>query len=106
MKIFARLFFVALLAAAPAQAQVPPINEFFDAFTDEWMRFNTDAAAGTRYFTGAEQERVERLLSPQTRENALQRIALDLLQVHLAGRQAICRLHWSKAGRRQPVKID
>ncbi len=76
MKLFARLVFIALLAAAPAQAQVRPINEFFDAFTDEWMRFNTDAAAGTRYFTGAEQERVERLLSPQTRENSLQRIAL------------------------------
>src|SRR5687768_13277341 len=40
------------------------------------MRFHSDAAAATRYFTGAEQDRVERLLMPQTRETAVQRIAL------------------------------
>jgi uncharacterized protein (DUF885 family) len=76
MKLIARVLVAVLFIGAPAQAQQRPIGAFFDAFTDEWMRFNTDAAAATRYFTGAEQERVERLLSPQTRENALQRIAL------------------------------
>lgn len=76
MKSIAGLLIAVLLVSAPARAQQQPIGAFFDAFTDEWMRFNTDAAAATRYFTGAEQERVERLLSPQTRENALQRIAL------------------------------
>lgn len=76
MKLVTRLVVVALLAAVPAQAQQRTINEFFEAFTDEWMRFNSDAAAATRYFTGAEQERMEGMLSPLTRENALERIAL------------------------------
>ncbi|MGE4064158.1 MAG: DUF885 family protein [Rhodospirillaceae bacterium] len=77
MKPIARLLVALLLVAAPASAaQQRPIGEFFDAFTDEWMRFNTDSAASARYFTGAEQERVERLLAPQTREYALARIAL------------------------------
>lgn len=67
------------IGMSPAQAQVKPerpVGAFFDAFADEWMRFHTDAAAATRYFTGAEQDRVERLMMPQTREVAAQRIAL------------------------------
>lgn len=76
MNLVVRLFVAALFLGSPVQAQQRPIGEFFNSFTDEWMRFNTDAAAATRYFTGAEQERIERLLTPQTRENALQRIAL------------------------------
>jgi len=79
MRITARFIFVTVLAvvfALPVQAQQRPIGQFFDAFTDEWMRFHTDAAAATRYFTGEEQERVERQLMPQTRAAAEQRIAL------------------------------
>ena len=79
MRITARFILVTVLAVAfalPVQAQQHPIGQFFDAFTDEWMRFHTDAAAATRYFTGEEQDRVERELMPQTRAAAEQRIAL------------------------------
>lgn len=79
MKAVVRFVLVAFLAAAPVSASAQeqrPIGEFFDVFSDEWMRFHTDAAAATRYFTGAEQERAERTLMPQTRAAAVQRIAL------------------------------
>lgn len=84
MSILVRLALVVILAggavsnAAAAQQRAPeqPIGQFFDAFTDEWMRFHTDFAASARYFTGEEQDRVERLLMPQTRDVAVQRIAL------------------------------
>ncbi len=83
MSLLVRLALVVILAAgaasnAGAQQRAPeqPIARFFDAFTDEWMRFHSDFAAGARYFSGEEQERVERMLMPQTREVAVQRIAL------------------------------
>jgi hypothetical protein len=38
----------------------PSIDESFQSFTDEWMRFHTDDAAEARYFTGAEQDAIER----------------------------------------------
>lgn len=82
MKAIVRFVLLAFLAVgmAPAHAQTKPperpVGAFFDAFADEWMRFHTDAAAATRYFTGAEQDRVERLLMPQTRAAAAARIAL------------------------------
>lgn len=69
-----------LLGAAGAEAQqrapAQPVDQFFDSFTDEWMRLHTDFAAGARYFTGEEQEKMERTLMPQTREINVQRIAL------------------------------
>lgn len=82
MKTVIHLIMVALFAAgfgsagAQQRPQKRPISQFFDAFTDEWMRFHTDSAAATRYLREPEQDRVERLLMPQTREMALQRIAL------------------------------
>ena len=64
-----------LLLGVIATAQ-PAIDQFFDRFTDDWMRLHTDAAAATRYFSGEEQQRVERLLEPETVEFERQRIAL------------------------------
>jgi uncharacterized protein (DUF885 family) len=37
-------------------------DAFFARFTDEWMRLHTDAAASSKYFSGREQEAVERRL--------------------------------------------
>jgi uncharacterized membrane protein YesL len=42
---------VSTLIAAAAAAQ-PSVDQFFDRFTDDWMRLNTDLAAATRYFSG------------------------------------------------------
>ncbi len=70
-----RLSFAALLfcsAFASAQSSAVPsalptsIDDFFTVFTDEWMRANPSFATLTRYFTGAEQDRLDRQLSSQS----------------------------------------
>jgi uncharacterized protein (DUF885 family) len=62
----------------PALAQAPKqdIGRFFDSFTDEWVRRDPDLATATRYFSGAEQDRLEQQLTPNTRAWQLERIAL------------------------------
>jgi uncharacterized protein (DUF885 family) len=65
---------VAVTAGLPAQPQ--GINAFFDEFGAEWVRANPDQATGTRYFTGEEQRRLERQLTPVTRAYQLARIAM------------------------------
>lgn len=68
-------FFAAFLVAAPF-VHAAEIDEFFDSFTAEWVRGNPDLATGLRYFNGAEQDALERQLTPRTREYSLGRIAL------------------------------
>lgn len=64
--------------AVPALAQQPKqdIGHFFDSFTAEWVRRDPDLATATRYFSGAEQDRLEQQLTPNTRAWELERIAL------------------------------
>src|SRR6266516_4893879 len=57
-----------VLFAAPLPAPESPIEDFFRAFTDEWMRFETDFAAAARYFTGGEQDAFERRIAPRFTE--------------------------------------
>lgn len=61
---------------AVAQERSADIGRFFDEFTDEWVRRDPDLATSTRYFSGAEQERLEQQLTPNTRAWSLERIAL------------------------------
>ena len=70
-----------LLAALPltqalAKEAATPIRTYFDDFAAQWVRFNPDLATASRYFSGAEQQALERQMTPQTREWRLQRIAL------------------------------
>ena len=57
---------VALSApSAPAQQTgAPAIADFFRDYAAEWVRMDPDRARATRYFTGAEQDRLERQLGP------------------------------------------
>src|SRR5262245_16801291 len=68
----------ALCAACTAllPAQQRSILDFFSNFTAEWMRSNPDQATGARYFTGEEQRRLERQLTPVSKAFQLSRIAL------------------------------
>jgi len=66
----------ALLLAASLTAQTPSIDDFFRDFTTEWVRGNPNLATSNRYFTGDEQDRLERQLTPQTRAYTLTRIQL------------------------------
>ena len=52
------------LAVSLAHAQSQPIEEFFENFTDEWVRANPNLAISTGYFTGEEQRLLEQQLTP------------------------------------------
>jgi uncharacterized protein (DUF885 family) len=58
------------------RAQVQSIDAFFGEFTDTWVRMSPSQATSFRYFTGDEQRRFERQLTPETRAWKVQRIAL------------------------------
>lgn len=64
------VFFVACTApgSREAQTEAPSIDAFFDTFTADWVRMNPNQAVTTRYFTGAEQDALEKEMTPLTRE--------------------------------------
>ena len=61
----ALLAVAALLCTLPLSAQ-EGIDAFFERFTAEWIRGNPNLATSTRYFSGDEQDRFERQLTPET----------------------------------------
>lgn len=67
----------AMTAAAPAAAADTPatLDAFFTDITDRWVAANPDQAIATGYFTGEQQDALERQLTPRTREYQLQRFA-------------------------------
>ncbi len=67
----------ALLLLVPLlPAQQPNIDEFFRNFTAEWVRDNPNLATSSRYFSGEEQDRLERQLTPETLAYRRSRIEL------------------------------
>jgi len=59
------------LASGAAFAQISPpappsIDDFFRDFTADWVRHSPSQATSTRYFSGDEQDRLERQLTPET----------------------------------------
>src|SRR5690242_9161714 len=56
------------LPAAPQgkSAAATNVADFFRDFAAEWVRLNPNLATGIRYFSGEEQERLERQLTPET----------------------------------------
>jgi uncharacterized protein (DUF885 family) len=69
-----------LLASTLAGQQSAPasqnIDDYFRDFTAEWVRANPNLATSTRYFTGEEQDRLERQLTPETLAHRKSRIQL------------------------------
>jgi uncharacterized protein (DUF885 family) len=57
-------------------AQTRTIDDFFRDFTAEWVRANPGLATSLRYFTGEEQDRLERQLAPLTPASARAHIQL------------------------------
>ena len=53
---------------ARAQTGTRSIADFFREFTDDWVRRDPALATSTRYFSGTEQDRLERQLTPRTLE--------------------------------------
>jgi len=52
--------------AAGVKGQGRTIGAFFDDFSAEWMRQRPSQSTQSRYFTGAEQDRLDRQLTPET----------------------------------------
>jgi uncharacterized protein (DUF885 family) len=67
---------VVCLAGGRIAAQDQAIDDFFIQFAAEWVRGNPDLATSTRYFTGEEQDRLERQLTPASDAYTRQRAAL------------------------------
>ncbi len=62
--------------AIDVAAQEAEIDGFFDEFAAEWVRGNPNQAVRTRYFSGDEQNRLERQLTPLTEAWQRERIEL------------------------------
>ncbi len=71
-RIFSGLLALSLLL--PAQTRT--VDAFFRDFTAEWMRLNPNSATSSRFFTGDEQDRLERQITPETQAWKHQRIEL------------------------------
>jgi uncharacterized protein (DUF885 family) len=65
-----------IFAQNPARASTRTIDDFFREFTDEWVRADPGLATSLRYFTGEEQDRLERQLPSLTIGAARARIQL------------------------------
>ena len=70
-----------LALAAPAVLAAPspaarPIGSFFDDFARDWVRAEPQRATALQYFEGAEQDTLDRKLTPITKEFRLSRIAV------------------------------
>jgi uncharacterized protein (DUF885 family) len=64
-------------AAQTATAEAPAaIDDFFSAFTAQWVRANPNLAISTGYFDGDEQNRLEQQVTPLTLEQEQRIIAL------------------------------
>src|SRR4026207_2103447 len=50
------------------RGQSRTVGQFFDDFSAEWMRRRPNQSTASRYFTGAERDRLDRQLTPETTE--------------------------------------
>jgi uncharacterized protein (DUF885 family) len=64
------------LAAGVLAAQPRTIDDFFASFTADWVRGNPNQATSTRYFSGDEQQRLDRELTSVSLAWQRERIAL------------------------------
>ena len=74
---FACAIVVMMLSAAVHVAGQRSVDDFFKWFSDEWMRLNPNLATATRYFTGDEQNRLERQLTQLSSAARRQRLELQ-----------------------------
>ncbi len=84
---------LAAQTASPSQT----IDDFFRDFAAQWMRDNPSAATGARYFSGEEQDRLERLLTPET--DVYRRARIRLARTGLAGLRKFDRIKMTEVQR-------
>lgn len=92
---------ICLLAFAGASAQQPSIDDFFRTISDGWVRMNPNLAVSTRYFSGEEQDRLERQITSYS--DAAERARLEYIQ---RGLQELGRFDRSGMSDAQRVSAD
>ena len=92
---------VAVLSVVAADGQPRPIDEFFRDFTAEWVRGSPNLATRSRYFSGADQDQLERRLTPESDDYRRARIALAR-----KGMKALGAFDRSKMSAAQQVSAD
>lgn len=65
-RLFSAAFVVCGLTFVSAQSANPDFSQFVQRYTDEWMRFHTNLASTRRYFSGGEQEAMDRQIEQFT----------------------------------------
>lgn len=115
-----RLLALSLVLASTvvaAQGPRPAFQAWVERYSDEWMRFHTNAAAARRYFTGAEQDGFERQIEPltaaqRTRELQLIRRGLEELKqfdraaLAVADQRAFDIIRWDLQGQLDGSAFD
>ncbi|MGG7606150.1 DUF885 domain-containing protein [Massilia sp. BKSP1R2A-1] len=101
---------LAAQAATPGKAAAAKPNKAFDTwaekFAEDWVRMNPQSATSTQYFSGAEQARLDRELTPLTKAQrqkmqAMARTGLARLEKWMAGpldenqRVSVSVMRWS-----------
>jgi uncharacterized protein (DUF885 family) len=66
--VLAAIILVLTDAGVAVRGQSRTVGAFFDDFSAEWMRRRPSQSTSGRYFTGAEQDRLDRQLTPETSE--------------------------------------
>ena len=94
-------FILCLLAVGVPTAQQPSIDDFFRELSDGWVRLNPNIAVSTRYFSGEEQDRLERQISSYA--DAVERQRLDYIE---RGRQQLARFDRSRLTDAQRLSAD
>src|SRR5918992_4411026 len=69
------LLLIFSFALDAASAQQRSIDDFFRELSDGWVRMNPNLAVATRYFSGDEQDRLERQLTSYTEKARRERSA-------------------------------
>ena len=72
---FLRLCALFVLSSAAAFAAEPKFDAWVEAFTADWVRADPTTATATQFFTGPEQDALDRQLTPITKEYRAGRVA-------------------------------
>jgi hypothetical protein len=95
----------AALASAPAFSQTAStqprtVDDFFRDFTADWVRHDPSLATSSRYFTGDEQDRFERRLTPNTlawKRDRIQRARQGIAELRKFNRASFTELQRTSA---------
>ena len=66
---------VVLFASVSAVAADPAFDTWVDTFTADWIRVDPNAATEAQYFSGAEQDQLDRQITPVTKGFRASRVA-------------------------------